>query len=53
MFNQRLPEQLMDEYPNPKFTFAFVAKRVFVQNYWYENISHLYIHLHENKAIFM
>ena len=28
--NQRLPEQLMDEKPNPKFTFASVAKRLFV-----------------------
>ena len=28
----------MDEWPNPKFTFASVAKRVFVRNYWYENI---------------
>ena len=37
--NQRLPEQLMDEQPNPKFTFASVAKRVFVRNYWYENMS--------------
>ena len=34
--NQRLPEQLMDEYP--KFTFAPVAKRVFVRNYLYENM---------------
>ena len=23
---------------NPKFTFAPVAKRVFVRNYWYENM---------------
>ena len=52
-FNQRLPEQLMDEYPNLKFTFASVAKRVFVRNYWYENICHLYVHLHENQTIFM
>ena len=36
-YNQRLPEQLMDEKSNPKFTFAPVAKRVFVRNYWYEN----------------
>ena len=34
--NQRLPEQLMDKYP--KFTFAPVAKRVFVRNYLYENM---------------
>ena len=36
--SQRLPEQLMDEKSNPKFTFAPVAKWVFVQNYWYENM---------------
>ena len=30
-----------------------IAKRVFVQNYWYEYISHLYVYLHENQAIFM
>ena len=36
--NQRLPEQLLDELPNPKFTFALMAKWVFVRNYWYENI---------------
>ena len=39
--NQRLPEQLMDEQTNPKFTFASVAKQVFVPNYWYKNICHL------------
>ena len=43
----------MDKEPNPKFTFASVAKQVFVQNYWYENISHLYVHSHENQVIFM
>ena len=29
--NQRLPEQLMNEWPNPKFAIAPVAKRVFVR----------------------
>ena len=53
MFYQRLPEQLMDEWPNPKFTFAAVAKQVFVQNYWYENVCHPYVHSHENQVIFM
>ena len=28
----------MDEWSNPKFTFALVAKQVFVRNYWYENM---------------
>ena len=40
----------MDEQPNPKFTFSPVAKRVFVRNYRYENICHLYIHLHKIKS---
>ena len=39
--NQRLPEQLIDELPNPKFIFALVAKGVFGRNYWYEHICHL------------
>ena len=43
----------MDEKPNPKFTFVSVAKQVFVQDYWYENVSHLYVHSHENQVIFM
>ena len=51
--NQRLPEQLMDEWPNAKFTFAPVAKRVFERNYWYENKCHLRGHSHENQVIFM
>ena len=42
-----------DEYPNPKFSFASVAKRVFVRNYWYENVYHMYVHSHENQVIFM
>ena len=43
----------MDELPNPKFTFALVAKGVFVRNYWYENICHVYIHSHKNQVFFM
>ena len=35
----------MDEQRNPKFTFASVAKRVFVENVWYESICHLYVHI--------
>ena len=27
-----------------------MAKRVFVRNYWYENICHLYVHSHENQS---
>ena len=30
-----------------------MAKRVFVRNYWYENIRHLFGHSHENQVIFM
>ena len=45
--------QVMDEQANPKFTFASVAKRVFVRNYGYENICHLYVHSHENQVILM
>ena len=45
--------QLMDKYPNLKFTFASVMKQVFVQNYWYENMCYLYVHSHENQVIFM
>ena len=37
-YNQRLPEQLMDEQADLKVTCASMAKRVFVRNYWYENV---------------
>ena len=43
----------MNSLINPKFIFASVAKRVFVQNYWYENICQLYVHSLENQVIFM
>ena len=43
----------MDEQANPKFTFSPVAKRVFVRNYSYENICHLYIHSPKNQVFFM
>ena len=51
--NQRLPEQLIDEKRNLKFTFASMVKRAFVRNYWYKNVCHLFGHSHENQVIFM
>ena len=39
----------MDEW----LTFAFLAKRVFVQKHLYENACHLYIYSLENQVIFM
>ena len=33
--------------------FCLCGKTSLVQNYWYENICHLYGHSHENEVIFM
>ena len=35
--------------PIPSLLFSPVAKQVFVRNYWYENICHLYIHWHKKS----
>ena len=47
--NQRLPEPAHGWMVD----FFSLAKRVFVQNHFYENACYLYIHYLENQVIFM